>query len=43
MSIVTKRIEVHWNFLIAIDNDLENLSRYIEFHKKNFGRPLFLS
>jgi hypothetical protein len=28
---------LHWNYLLAIENDLENLSRYIEFDAKNFA------
>ena len=36
MGIKSQKIETHWNYLLAIENDLENLSRYIEFDKKNF-------
>jgi len=36
MGIETTKIEVHWNYLLSIEQDLENLSRYIEFHKENF-------
>ena len=33
----TSRIEVHWNYLLAIENDLVRLSRYVEFEKRNFA------
>ena len=36
MGIKSQKIETHWNYLLAIENDLENLSCYIEFDKKNF-------
>ena len=36
MAIRTQKIETHWNYLLAIENDLENLSCYIEFDKRNF-------
>jgi hypothetical protein len=36
MGIQSQRIEPHWNYLLALDADLVELSRYIEFHKKNF-------
>lgn len=36
MGIRTTQIEPHWNYLLAIEKDLEQLSRYIEFHKDNF-------
>jgi hypothetical protein len=29
-------IEKHWNYLLAIENDLEKLSRYIEFDERNY-------
>ncbi|NQT69784.1 MAG: hypothetical protein HQ552_09405 [Desulfobacteraceae bacterium] len=32
----TSKIEVHWNYLLAIENDLEKLSRYVEFDERNF-------
>lgn len=25
----------HWNYFLALENDLENISHYIEFSKKN--------
>jgi len=36
MTNSTSRIEVHWNYLLAIENDLEKLSRYVEFDERNF-------
>lgn len=36
MAIETKKIEAHWNYLLAIDDDLERLARYVEFDEKNF-------
>ena len=36
MAIQAKRIEPHWNYLLAIERDVERLSRYIEFDKRNF-------
>ncbi len=27
----------HWNYFLAIEKDLENLSRYIEFSDANLG------
>jgi hypothetical protein len=36
MAIVSKGIEPHWNYFLALDADLNNLSRYIEFHRDNF-------
>ena len=37
MVIETHRIEPHWNYLLAIEHDLVELSRYVEFDEKNFG------
>lgn len=36
MGIETKKIEVHWNYLLSIEKDLENISRFIELHGDNF-------
>lgn len=36
MGIESKRIEPHWNYLLALDADLVNVSRFVEFHKTNF-------
>jgi hypothetical protein len=36
MGIESKRIEPHWNYLLALDADLVNVSRFVEFHRTNF-------
>ena len=36
MGIHTQKIEPHWNYLIAIERDLERLSRYVEFDQRHF-------
>ncbi len=36
MAIQTTRIEPHWNYLLAVELDVEILSRYIEFEDRNF-------
>ena len=36
MTIHTNIIEPHWNYLLALDYDLAQLSRYVEFDAKNF-------
>ena len=36
MVIETKKIEAHWNYLLAIENDLELISRYVDFDERNF-------
>jgi len=36
MAIQTQKIEPHWNYLLALEHDLERLSRYVEFDSKNF-------
>ncbi len=36
MGIKTRRIEPHWNYLLAIERDLDELSRYVEFDERNF-------
>ena len=28
---------VHWNYFVALTQDLEKISRYIEFHEDNYG------
>ena len=37
MVIESYKIEPHWNYLLAIERDLDELSRYVEFNEKNFG------
>lgn len=36
MVIQTKKVEPHWNYLLAIERDLDEISRYVEFDQKNF-------
>lgn len=36
MGIRSRSTEVHWNYLLAIEHDLEVLSRYVEFDESNF-------
>ena len=36
MAIHTTNIEPHWNYLLALERSLDELSRYVEFHKRNF-------
>lgn len=36
MGIQTDRIEPHWNYLLAVERDVERLSRYVEFDQRNF-------
>ena len=36
MGIRAARIEPHWNYFLAIERDLEVLSRFIEFDARNF-------
>lgn len=37
MATTSSGIEPHWNYLLALDGDLVQLSRYVEFSSKNFG------
>jgi hypothetical protein len=36
MGIQETQSFIHWNYFIALENDLAQTSRYIEFEKKNF-------
>jgi len=36
MGIRTTKTEVHWNYFLAIERDIEVLSRYVEFDERNF-------
>jgi len=36
MGIHQSVIEPHWNYLLAIERDLDTLSRYVEFDRRNF-------
>lgn len=37
MGIRQSTIEPHWNYLLAIERDLEVLSRYVEFDQRNYA------
>jgi hypothetical protein len=36
MAIQSRPAKPHWNYFLAIERDVEVLSRYIEFDKRNF-------
>jgi hypothetical protein len=36
MGIQSDKILPHWNYLLAIERDLDQLSRYVEFDRSNF-------
>jgi hypothetical protein len=36
MGIQVSQSFIHWNYFLALENDLAQVSRYIEFDKKNF-------
>lgn len=36
MGIEIKESLIHWNYFLALESDLEQISRFIEFDKKNF-------
>jgi hypothetical protein len=36
MAISSNKTEAHWNYFLAIEDDLERLSRFVEFDRKNF-------
>ncbi len=36
MGVKEKGSFLHWNYFLALESDLENVSRYIEFSNKNF-------
>ena len=36
MVILPSKSEAHWNYFLAIEDDLERLSRFVEFDPKNF-------
>lgn len=37
MGITVKRMEPHWSYLLAIEQDLVQLARFVEFDERNFG------
>src|SRR5687768_10881436 len=36
MGIRASQSYIHWNYFLALENDLAQVSRYIEFDKQNF-------
>ena len=36
MAIPVSKVELHWNYFLTIEHDLERLSRFVEFDEKNF-------
>lgn len=36
MTFPTPRRNIHWNYFLALERDLELVSRYVEFHVDNF-------
>ncbi|TMA90480.1 MAG: hypothetical protein E6J74_23765 [Deltaproteobacteria bacterium] len=36
MVIQSRAIDPHWNYFVALDDDLVKLSRYVDLHEKNF-------
>ena len=37
MAIPTTKIDAHWNYFLSIEQDLDRLSRYIEFDERNYS------
>lgn len=37
MAITSTPTDVHWNYFLAIESDLTQLARFMEFHEDNFG------
>ena len=37
MGIKTSTTKLHWNYFIALEQDMEAVTRFIEFDEKNFG------
>jgi len=36
MAIEATKIDAHWNYFLSVEQDLDRLSRYIEFDKRNY-------
>ncbi len=36
MAIQTTRIDDHWNYFLSVEQDMERLSRFIEFDERNY-------
>lgn len=34
---VPQKIDAHWNYFLSVEQDLERLSRFIEFDEQNYG------
>lgn len=37
MGILVTRVEPHWSYFLAIEQDLERLARFVEFDERNFN------
>lgn len=37
MGIIVQKMEPHWSYLLAIEQDLELLARYVDFDERNFS------
>ena len=37
MGITVQRMEPHWSYLLAIEQDLVQLARFVDFDERNFG------
>jgi hypothetical protein len=37
MAIATRQAKLHWNYFLALERDMELLSRYVEFCEANFS------
>jgi hypothetical protein len=37
MGIETHKVEPHWNYLLAIERDVDRLARFVEFDERNFS------
>ncbi len=37
MAIPTTRIDAHWNYFLSVEQDMERLSRFIEFDEHNYN------
>ncbi len=36
MGVQSRKVKAHWNYFLAIERDLEVLSRYVDFDERNF-------
>lgn len=37
MTIQVQKVEPHWNYFLSIEDELERISRYVEFDERNFN------